>query len=199
MMPSVWQVSYWWQTQEIWARDVCLQLWVCPLLNLKGKMKALESGRPSDLVPKLFYTQYEFDSALCFGRLVGFVGFFYHSSCKLRLAVLLSDLRKHLTKILYSFFFVLCCCPNIATIQQVKIKKVAIIFIGQFCESLLLDGVSIAVNASPCWATLGVSTGVGACLCTARSQTGLRWSSLLITLTREPLNKPNNSKIWRKF
>lgn len=49
--------------------------------------------------------------------------FFYHSSCKLRLAVLSSDLRKHLTKILYSFFCVLRCCPNIATIQQVKIKK----------------------------------------------------------------------------
>lgn len=39
----------------------------------QGKMKALENG---NLVPKLFYTQYEFDSALCFGQLVGFVGFF---------------------------------------------------------------------------------------------------------------------------
>lgn len=57
-------------------------------------------------------------------RSVGWVcWFFYHSSCKLRLAVLLSDLCKHLMKILHSFFFVLRCCPNIATIQQVKIKK----------------------------------------------------------------------------
>jgi len=97
----------------------------------------LQKGRPADFLPNFFYTEYELDFTLGFGWLVGFVVFFYHLSCKRRLPALLSDLHKHLVKKFYSFFIVLLCCPTIATVQEVKKdKKVGIIFIGWFCESL---------------------------------------------------------------
>lgn len=65
------------------------------------KMKALKNGRPADFLPN--FVLYLIWIRFCFGfSLFCWVCWvFYHSSCKLRLPVLLSDLHKHLMKRLY--------------------------------------------------------------------------------------------------
>ena len=149
-MYSVWKVSYWWQTQGMWeACSSCgyAHCWSIPVED-EGTGKSQTCRFSPQLVLYLIWIRF------CFGFwLVGWVcWFFYHPSCKLRLPVLLSDLHKHLMKKLRSFFLVLLCCPNIATIQQVKRdKKVEIIFIGQFCESLF----GWCKHHSQCFTVLG--------------------------------------------